>query len=107
MCDYNDDNLAMHKRELNALYPAVDIHPRCFDAADEKEVEKVTKEAFDTYGRLDVMFANAGMASGAVFTQTTPEDFMEMMRVNTLRCVINHLTPPAGLHDNAIDHVIP
>jgi NAD(P)-dependent dehydrogenase (short-subunit alcohol dehydrogenase family) len=42
----------------------------------------------EKYGRLDVFFANAGIATGAVFTNTTPEDFMEVMRVNTLRFVL-------------------
>jgi NAD(P)-dependent dehydrogenase (short-subunit alcohol dehydrogenase family) len=87
ICDYNDENLETHKRELNSLYPDVDIHPRSFDAADEPAVAKVCEEAHEKYGRLDVFFANAGIASGAIFTETTTEDFMEMMRVNTLRYV--------------------
>jgi NAD(P)-dependent dehydrogenase (short-subunit alcohol dehydrogenase family) len=86
LCDYNDDNFATHERELRALYPDVKVHTRQFDASDEAEVEKVVKEAVDTYGRLDVFFANAGIATGAIFTETTSEDFMRVMRVNTLRC---------------------
>jgi NAD(P)-dependent dehydrogenase (short-subunit alcohol dehydrogenase family) len=74
-----------HKRELKSLYPDVDVHTRQFDAAEEAEVEKVVKEAVDMYGRLDAFFANAGMSTGAIFTETTPESFMEVMRVNTLR----------------------
>jgi NAD(P)-dependent dehydrogenase (short-subunit alcohol dehydrogenase family) len=87
VCDYNDEFLETHKRELNSLYPDVDIHPRSFDAADEAEVKKVCEEATEKYGRLDVFFANAGIASGGLFTEIDPEDFMEMMRVNTLRYV--------------------
>src|ERR1700742_1658124 len=56
ICDYNDENLETHKRELNSLYPEVDIHPRSFDAADEAAVEKVVGEAVEKYGRLDVIF---------------------------------------------------
>jgi NAD(P)-dependent dehydrogenase (short-subunit alcohol dehydrogenase family) len=85
ICDYNDDNLETHKRELNSLYPDVEIHTRSFDAANEASVEKVCKEAIEKYGRLDTFFANAGIATGAIFTETTAEDFMEVMRVNTLR----------------------
>jgi NAD(P)-dependent dehydrogenase (short-subunit alcohol dehydrogenase family) len=70
---------------LNSLYPNVDIHTRQFDAADEAAVEKVVKEAVDTYGRLDAVFANAGISNGTIFTETSAEDFMEVMRVNTLR----------------------
>jgi NAD(P)-dependent dehydrogenase (short-subunit alcohol dehydrogenase family) len=92
ICDFNDNNLETHKRELNSLYPDVDIHPRSFDAANEAAVEKVVGEAVEKYGRLDVFFANAGIATGAIFTETEAEDFMEVMRVNTLRYVFTH--PP-------------
>jgi len=84
VCDYNDDLLETHKRELNSLYPNVDIHPRSFDAADEAAVEKVVGEAVAKYGRLDIFFANAGIATGAIFTETEAKDFMEVMRINTL-----------------------
>jgi NAD(P)-dependent dehydrogenase (short-subunit alcohol dehydrogenase family) len=70
---------------LNSLYPKVDIHTRQFDAGDEASVKKVVEEAVAKYGRLDVFFANAGIASGKIFTETTSEEFMNMMRVNTLR----------------------
>jgi NAD(P)-dependent dehydrogenase (short-subunit alcohol dehydrogenase family) len=85
ICDYNDDLLETHQKELKELYPKVEIHPRCFDAADEAEVEKVVKEAVDKYGRLDIFFANAGIATGAIFTESSVEDFMEVIRVNSLR----------------------
>jgi NADP-dependent 3-hydroxy acid dehydrogenase YdfG len=85
MCDYNDDLLAVHKRELNSLYPNVDIHTRQFDAGEEVAVKKVVEEALEKYGRLDVFFANAGMSSGKIFTETTSDEFMKMMRTNTLR----------------------
>lgn len=74
----------MHKRELNSLYPNVDIHTRQFDAGEEAAVKKVVEEALEKYGRLDVFFANAGMSSGKIFTETTSDEFMKMMRTNTL-----------------------
>jgi NAD(P)-dependent dehydrogenase (short-subunit alcohol dehydrogenase family) len=44
----------------------------------------VCEEALEKYGRLDVFFANAGIGSGKLFTECTAEEFMNMMRVNTL-----------------------
>jgi hypothetical protein len=85
VCDFNDSLLEVHKRELNSLYPKVDIHTRQFDAGDEASVKKVVEEAMEKYGRLDVFFANAGIAGGKIFTETSSEEFMNMMRVNTLR----------------------
>lgn len=85
ICDYDDTNLAAHKREINALWPAVDVHTRRFDAADEKAVQEVVGDALARYGRLDVFFANAGTVGPvSVFTGVDADDFMETLRVNAL-----------------------
>ncbi|KAK1754732.1 hypothetical protein QBC47DRAFT_225199 [Echria macrotheca] len=85
ICDFDDSNLAEHKKEINSLYPTVDIHTRQFDAADEKAVKAVVDDALTRYGRLDVFFANAGIAGPmSRFTETDAEDFNEIMRVNSL-----------------------
>ncbi|KIW06918.1 uncharacterized protein PV09_02587 [Verruconis gallopava] len=84
LCDFVDDLLETHKRELNSLYPNTEIHIRQFDAGEEAAVKAVVEEAFNKYGRLDVFFANAGMAASKIFTETTPEEFMQMMKTNTL-----------------------
>lgn len=47
-------------------------------------MKNVCQEALDKYGRLDVFYANAGIASGKLFTDTSAEEYMNMMRVNTL-----------------------
>jgi NAD(P)-dependent dehydrogenase (short-subunit alcohol dehydrogenase family) len=88
ICDYDGSNLETHKRELNALYPTVDIHVRQFDAADEKSVKAVVDHAIEHYGRLDVFFANAGIIGPhAVFTDISKEDFMKVLDTNTARFV--------------------
>ncbi|EAT85871.2 hypothetical protein HBI56_145000 [Parastagonospora nodorum] len=84
ICDFSSTNLAQHKRELNTLYPTVDIHTRTFDAADEPAVQAVVQEALDTYGRLDVFFANAGISSGKVFWEEDSAGFMHVMKTNAL-----------------------
>ncbi|KAK3304144.1 uncharacterized protein B0T15DRAFT_231426 [Chaetomium strumarium] len=85
ICDYDDTNLEAHKREINALFPQVDVHTRQFDAADEKAVKEVIDDAMKRYGRLDVFFANAGtIGPHALFTEIDADDFMETMRVNSL-----------------------
>lgn len=84
LCDYNDQYLDVHKRELNSLYPEVEVHVRKFDAADEESVKNVVQEALDKHGRLDIMFANAGISSMKLFYDASGEEFMKMMRMNTL-----------------------
>lgn len=61
------------------------MHPRQFDAADEKAVKDVVNDALTRYGRLDVFFANAGIIGPmAIFTENEPDEIMETFRVNTL-----------------------
>ncbi|EAQ86796.1 hypothetical protein CHGG_08049 [Chaetomium globosum CBS 148.51] len=85
ICDYDDSNLEAHKREINGLWPQVDVHTRKFDAADEKAVKEVIDDAVKQYGRLDVFFANAGtVGPHALFSEIDADDFMNVLRVNSL-----------------------
>lgn len=88
LCDYDDTHLAAHQREIAGLWPQVDVHTRQFDAADEKAVKGVIDEALAKYGRLDVFFANAGTTGPHLpFGQIEADEFMDVLRVNSLRCV--------------------
>lgn len=85
ICDYSDSHLATHKREIESLYPGVDVHIRQFDAADEKAVVSVIDDAVAKYGRLDIFFANAGIVGQPrVFTDIDGDDFMKTMKTNAL-----------------------
>ncbi|KAJ5184095.1 hypothetical protein N7492_001711 [Penicillium capsulatum] len=85
ICDYSDTHLATHKREIESLYPGVEVHTRQFDAADEKAVAAVVDDALAKYGRLDVFFANAGIVGQPkLFTEVDGDDFMQTMRTNAL-----------------------
>lgn len=88
VCDYEDTHLATHKREIESLYPGVEVHPRQFDAADEKAVKGVVDEAVAAYGQLDVFLANAGVTAQIRLVDTDAEDFMDTLRVNSLRYAI-------------------
>ncbi|KAL8937985.1 MAG: hypothetical protein Q9211_003418 [Gyalolechia sp. 1 TL-2023] len=93
ICDFNDECLGTHKQELNAQYPAVEIHTRRVDAADEKAMKGVVDEAISEYGRLDIMFANAGIVgTNKLFWDISDEEFMKTMRTNVWRYPL--LTPP-------------
>jgi len=84
VCDYRSEHLETHKRELESLYPDVAIHTRQFDATEEEQVAAVCADAIATYGRLDVMFANAGIVSSAHFRDVDAATFMKMMKGNLL-----------------------
>ncbi|CAI6251847.1 unnamed protein product [Periconia digitata] len=84
LCDFASTNLAHHERELTTLYPSVAVSTHQFDAADEAAVSAVVSQALREHGRLDVFFANAGIASGRLFWEEDTEGFMKMMRTNAL-----------------------
>lgn len=86
MCDFSDDHLEHHKKEIETLYPSTKVHTKQFDASDEASVKAVVEEALKLYGRLDVFFANAGISGvPSIFMDAEAEDFMNMMKTNTLR----------------------
>ncbi|PGH13612.1 hypothetical protein AJ80_06243 [Polytolypa hystricis UAMH7299] len=83
ICDFSSTYLDVHKRELESLYPNVDIHARQFDAGNEESVKAVVDEALDKYGRLDIIFANAGIVGQPkLFTEITGDEFMRTMDTN-------------------------
>lgn len=86
ICDLRDDYLATHQRELESLYPDTDVHCRQYDVADEAAVRETVDEALEKYGRLDIMFANAGVVgSNRIFPEIEGDEFMKTMRTNVLR----------------------
>ncbi|TVY30988.1 3-oxoacyl-[acyl-carrier-protein] reductase [Lachnellula hyalina] len=85
ICDFNDQHLETHKRELASLYPGVDVHTRKFDAADDASVKAVVDDAIKTYGRLDVFFANAGIVgNNKLFSEITANEFLSTLRTNVV-----------------------
>jgi NAD(P)-dependent dehydrogenase (short-subunit alcohol dehydrogenase family) len=86
VCDFSSQHLETHKRELESLYPDVDIHIRQFDAADDVAVKSVVDEAVDKYGRLDIFFANAGIVGQLKkFTEIEKQEFMKTLNTNLAR----------------------
>ncbi|RDW66102.1 putative 3-oxoacyl-[acyl-carrier-protein] reductase FabG-2 [Coleophoma cylindrospora] len=85
ICDFASTNLETHKREIESLYPGVEVHTRQFDAADEKSVKAVVDDAIATYGRLDVFFANAGIVGqNKLFTDISEDEFLATLRTNVV-----------------------
>ncbi|KAL8808936.1 MAG: hypothetical protein Q9200_003883 [Gallowayella weberi] len=89
ICDFSNDYLSVHKRELNSLYSNVDIHTRQFDASDEAAIKAVVDESIEKYGRLDILFANAAtVGSNKLFWDIEADEFMKTMKTNILRYLI-------------------
>jgi len=70
---------------LSTAWPETEVYTYEFDAADEVSVKGVVDDAVARYGRLDVFFANAGIAGrGKTLFELDAQDWTEVMRVNTL-----------------------
>ncbi|MFO1115869.1 MAG: SDR family NAD(P)-dependent oxidoreductase [Beijerinckiaceae bacterium] len=55
------------------------------DAGSEKDVQKLIELAVKTFGRLDVVYANAGISGGLTsLLDITVENFNEILRINLL-----------------------
>ncbi|KAL1942434.1 hypothetical protein VTO73DRAFT_6036 [Trametes versicolor] len=84
LSDYDPTNLPDLKATIEKSYPDVKVTTIEADAADETAVSNICKQALQDEGRLDVFFANAGIATAQPFSAVSSEQFMNVMRVNAL-----------------------
>jgi NAD(P)-dependent dehydrogenase (short-subunit alcohol dehydrogenase family) len=54
------------------------------DVTDVAALEKAVATAVRSFGRLDVVFANAGVSGGTPLGETTPEAFRRIIDINQL-----------------------
>ncbi|KAK2463190.1 hypothetical protein APHAL10511_004845 [Amanita phalloides] len=88
LLDYDATNLPNLKETIAQRYPDVKVTTIQADAADEKAISDVCAQALKEEGRLDVFFANAGVATNDHLDHTSAETFMNSLRVNTLSCFL-------------------
>jgi len=88
LIDFSPENLPDLKSTIEHSYPDVKVTTIQADAADDAAIAAVCKQAIDEEGRLDIFFANAGVASEDALQETTPQRFMESMRINALSCFL-------------------
>lgn len=58
------------------------------DVAERSQVKAMIDETVKEFGKLDVMFNNAGFNKPMKFLETTEENWNAVMRVNALGCLI-------------------
>ncbi|KAJ6499187.1 hypothetical protein C8R45DRAFT_822179 [Mycena sanguinolenta] len=88
LIDFDSTNLQELKETIEKRYPDVKATTLQGDAADETLISGVCERALKEEGRLDVFFANAGIATREPLETTTSESFMNVMRVNSLSCFL-------------------
>ncbi|KAI9463618.1 sex determination protein tasselseed-2 [Lactarius psammicola] len=88
LLDFAGDNLPNLKSTIEERYPDVKATIIQADAADDKAISGVCQQALSEEGRLDIFFANAGIATFRTLEDTPGEVFTDTMRVNTLSCYL-------------------
>ncbi|KZT08369.1 NAD-P-binding protein [Laetiporus sulphureus 93-53] len=88
LIDYDPTNLPNLKSTIEQKYPDVKVTTIQADATDEGAISGVCKQAVQEEGRLDVFFANAGIATTKALHGVTAEAFMRTLKINTLSCFL-------------------
>jgi len=88
LLDYDGTNLEELKSTIKQRYPDVKVTVLQADASDEAAVSGVCQSALDEEGRLDVFFANAGIATAHSLHDNSGEAFMNVMKINALSCFL-------------------
>lgn len=60
----------------------------CVDVSDRTQVKDMIRKCVEEYGKLDVIFNNAGYNRPMKFMETTEENLLDIFKVNTLGCMI-------------------
>lgn len=96
------DQIANHRAvdELTALGPRV-VSVQC-DISDEASVAHALDSTVDRLGRVDTMFANAGVKRATPFLQMTLDEWREVTRINldgaflSLQAAARHMVGRGG-----------
>jgi NADP-dependent 3-hydroxy acid dehydrogenase YdfG len=95
----SEDRLQGLARELGGDDRAIAV---CCDVAEWGDQDSLVRWALDAFGRIDVVFANAGFGGPRGFERAEPEDMKSMVLTNvlgvayTIRATMPHLRESRG-----------
>lgn len=97
----SDDNVRDIVREIQQA--GGEVMPLIADIADSSAMQSSVRQLVDTYGRLDVVFANAGINGvWAPLDELTPEEWDDTLNINlkgtflTVKYAVPHLKRNGG-----------
>jgi NAD(P)-dependent dehydrogenase (short-subunit alcohol dehydrogenase family) len=82
------------------------------DVTDIEAIERAVAKAVEQFGKLDIVFANAGIAGATPVGQTSLASFDEIIRINltgvffTVQASAAHLNPGASIILNGSVHAV-
>jgi len=82
--DLNEEGLAETLVELDSDAEGI-VETISADVGDEAQVKGFVDQCIESFGGLDVIYANAGVSGGAVpLFEQTPEQWQEILRINLI-----------------------
>jgi NAD(P)-dependent dehydrogenase (short-subunit alcohol dehydrogenase family) len=84
-----------------------EVHPIVTDVADAASVERMGEEAFEAFGRVDLLFCNAGVAAGSALWEGTAKDCDWVLGVNlwgVIHCIRSFV--PRMLAQGTPGHIV-
>ena len=81
----NEADLAKAEKEIKSL--GVRALSVAGDLEKAEGVEKVVSAAFDTFGRVDILFNNAGYSHPCTPISATDEEWQAMLNIHLMACV--------------------
>ncbi|MDB5583812.1 MAG: family NAD(P)-dependent oxidoreductase [Bradyrhizobium sp.] len=70
-------------RETAALLPPdIECMTACCDVSDALAVSRLADETYERFGRVDILFNNAGILSTGVLWESSPAEWLRVMSVN-------------------------
>lgn len=103
--DWNEETVAKAGEELAAMGPSKVLALKC-DVSNYEMVESVMKKVEEEFGRIDILFNNAGITRDAMFHKMTLEQWNAVVGVNLqgvfncTRTIIN------GMRDRGYGRII-
>ncbi|WP_419961764.1 SDR family oxidoreductase [Psychrobacillus sp. BM2] len=90
LLEKRDANLILAARRLDHLeaikeeFPAANILIQQADVTNYEDVSRVVKLALDTYGKIDVLYNNAGIMPTAPLVEGRRDEWKEMIDINIM-----------------------
>ncbi|GAA96076.1 uncharacterized protein L969DRAFT_87208 [Mixia osmundae IAM 14324] len=99
LLDYEAEHLPKTKAYIEKTYPHVKVTTIEADASDEDVISSLCQRAVEENGRLDVFFANAGVATANVLPNIDFDEFENTLKINTISCFLALKHGSAAMQD--------
>jgi NADP-dependent 3-hydroxy acid dehydrogenase YdfG len=105
LVDIDEASLIEVKEELKSF--KTDLLSVVCDVSKEKDIQLLSKKTMETFGKIDLLFNNAGVSTGSLLWENSEEDWKWVLGVN-LFGVINSIKTfvPIMLKQNNECHII-